>query len=631
MINTTDFLKALRGTLLCFGLGAATLLTPKAEAQSLPPAPDPTCKVPPAEFASWFEAGAPMLNGPVIEADSLTLDTSLNCNFYKWSSQMLLWLLSPASGEYQGNHVFDSQIFYQVQGSTLVAQGSGDAVTLAVRSAQSGANGLQVIVNRDGDLKEFVSAVIDGKKGMLVGSANSDPVRVASVQRADDGTAIFLNAKGKVLDLVPLVTAAMVPESALPRLEAMMAAGTKRSATLAERKRAVAKFLNAAHVLIRFGSDNDAVFVQASTNIIENLEVGQAGGNGVLIAQNGSIIFYETIVNDVYAWYLTGRKTSGGISPIYVNGVPGTYGYFPTTQNELDDVLNYAASRGVPPGDFLDARALAVEAKLSWVEASTLPNPQDYVVTEAIIPVFDRSSPTIWKMTGTTQTKVALVGVHVVGSTAEHPEMVWATFEHKGNTPDAVYQYNSGGTTLTVPQDTSGSWLFTSSGSTGPFNTELAAYDSASSSIQAQTSAAIGPSDILRQKAWGSGYNGQPNQEDLTPAAANTQVISLNTDVVDQLTAAGAIDDPRINYWLIGATWTWRGASPNGRFPLNPALFNEIGTSTLTNSTMETFQQGADPTIQTGTNCFTCHADYTLTGARSSVSVSHIFAPLDPL
>lgn len=204
----------------------------------------------------------------------------------------------------------------------------------------------------------------------------------------------------------------------------------------------------------------------------------------------------------------------------------------------------HLGSRGIPPGDFLDAKALAIEAKLSWVEASTLSNPQEDIVTEAVIPVFDQSS---------------------------------------------------------------------------------------ASSILAQTSAAIGPSDILRQKAWGSAANGQPNQEDATAADANTQVISLNSDVTDLLTAAGAVDDPRINYWLIGATWTWRGAAPNGRYPLNPASFNEIGTSTLSNSTMETFQQGADPTFQTGSNCFTCHRDYTLTTPQSSVAVSHIFAGLDPL
>lgn len=66
---------------------------------------------------------------------------------------------------------------------------------------------------------------------------------------------------------------------------------------------------------------------------------------------------------------------------------------------------------------------------------------------------------------------LALLGVHIVGSSNGHPEMLWATFEHFGNTPNAKYQYgNRGSTTATVPQNTSGTWTLTSSNAAGPFN-----------------------------------------------------------------------------------------------------------------------------------------------------------------
>jgi hypothetical protein len=34
---------------------------------------------------------------------------------------------------------------------------------------------------------------------------------------------------------------------------------------------------------------------------------------------------------------------------------------------------------------------------------------------------------------------LAMVGMHVVGSTKGHPEMIWATFEHIGNAPNDDY------------------------------------------------------------------------------------------------------------------------------------------------------------------------------------------------
>ena len=38
--------------------------------------------------------------------------------------------------------------------------------------------------------------------------------------------------------------------------------------------------------------------------------------------------------------------------------------------------------------------------------------------------------------------KLVMVGIHV-GSTKGHGEMVWGSFEHADNAPDATYKYNS--------------------------------------------------------------------------------------------------------------------------------------------------------------------------------------------
>lgn len=603
-----------------------------AGAQVLPvnPPPNMTCVVPPAEFSSWFTTH-PGLNQPVEPADSVALNTSNNCSFYKWSEQMFLWLTSPATGPYQGSRVFDSQIFYQLNGSKLVAQNPLGPLNLALRAAQVGPDGLPVILDAQGHLREFVTAPSNAGITTLTATSGNRLAHVAMVKAGSNGKAMFLNAQGKPLALTPRVTASMLPQS-LGRL-VHFAAPPKGVAALsaADERAQIARALTAKKVLIQIVTSKGPVFVEAGTSIIDNLGPGQAGGNGVLISQQKSVIFYETLVNDVYAWYLTGRKTQNGIAPFYVSTNPATYGLFPTTAADLQAIVNFSKAHG-GPATFPDANALAIEAKLSWVEASTLPNgAAGYITAKAFVPVYNTSNPLDWVPAGSKLTTVALVGTHVVGSTKGHPEMVWATFEHQANSPLATYQYNSGSQVITVGQNTTGNWLFSANGAAAPFNAELAKYVSSNMHIIAATTAPIGPSNILREKPWGVASNGIPNQEDATPAAANTEIISIDTNLQALLKAAGASTDPRYNYLMIGATWTFGGGEPNGAYPTNPGVADEIGTSMLANSSMETYQQGTDTTYQTGTNCFSCH---TSSGTNPSVKadtfVSHIFGTTDP-
>lgn len=632
-----------------------------AGAQVLPtsPPPDPTCVAPPSTFNSWFQSGHPGLNQPVNPADSIAFQSSSNCNFYLWSEQMFLWLTSPATGAYAGNHVFDSQVFYQVSGGKLVQQGGLLAdgkpkpLNLALRAAQVGPDGLPVIIDSKGSLREFVTAPSTSGISLLSATSSAKLAHIAEVKTGSNGKALFLNSEGKSVAFVPKVTADMLPAT-LGRLAPLATPPKGLTAlSLTDERTRIAAALTAKNILIQVITKTGPVFVEAGTGIVDGLEPGQAGrSSGVLISQNNSVIFYETLVNDVYAWYLTGRKTPGGIAPLYNGNVAATYGLFPTTQNDLNAVTSFSSAHG-GPSSFPDGVALAFETKLSWVDASTLPNgAQGYITMPAFVPVYDKSNPVNWKLLP--QPKfviVALVGVHVVGSVAGHPEMVWATFEHQDNTPLAAYQYNSGGQPVTVPQNTSGNWLFSSNGAAGPYNSQLGTYCNANippgctSSDPVGTIAAtspptaIGKSDILREKPWGVGTGpNPPNQEDATDAASNTEVISLDTNVQAQLAAAGASADSRYNYLFIGSTWTFGGGQPNGIYPLqpipsgqdpsNPATqFNdEIGTSVLLNSTMETFQQGPDTTYATGTNCFGCHtAAGTNRNVKADTSVSHIF------
>jgi hypothetical protein len=257
-----------------------------------------------------------------------------------------------------------------------------------------------------------------------------------------------------------------------------------------------------------------------------------------------------------------------------------------------------------------------VEIKTSWVEASTLPNPGDYVTIMGTIPIYNTSSPTTWAQTGTKTVLLAMVGMHVVGSAAGHPEMIWATFEHFGNAPNAAYQYISTTGLQTVPQNTAGTWLFTVNGSAGPFNCMnqtanqvTATFTNIVALSNACSPGIIAPNNVIRMKAFGAAFNQTPNPADASTAASNSEIISVN----DATQVPGA--DLRNQYFMVGSTWTIGGAAPTGMFPAG----NEVGTSRLTNSTLETFAQGSS-NMATGSdsNCFSCHVS-------NKVTISHVF------
>ncbi len=99
-------------------------------------------------------------------------------------------------------------------------------------------------------------------------------------------------------------------------------------------------------------------FVDSSGNIIE-VEQGQAGGSGVLETQTDGLVYYSTMTNDVYAYFLTGVK-NGALAATQ----------FPTTTTDLAAIQKYAAANGKP--SFTDAQALTVELKSSWIEVTDL-------------------------------------------------------------------------------------------------------------------------------------------------------------------------------------------------------------------------------------------------------------------
>jgi hypothetical protein len=575
----------------------ASVVSSGARAQTLPLDAKATCTVSPAVFATWFQTGSVTANGVVNPANSVTFPDDPNCSFYQWSEQMFLWLNSPAAlADGSSGRIFESTIFFDVSPldagatRTLIPHTPGQPNPYSLREAQVGRRGLPIIFDKAGRMLDVQRPRL-GPNGMpLILNQSGQAVEVERIKLKPGGKPMFLDPAGR----------------AIAHPKPMILNGLSKTTT-------VQRFM-VGRIPLLIGSSGDVI----------DVDQGQAFDKGVLQAQNGSLVYYATLVNDVYAYFLTGTK-GGGITP--------TPTQFPTTPDELMKINNFASSKGKT---FSDANALAVELKTSWVEAAGLPNLDTYVTTTATIPTYDRSNPNKWVANGQKTVPLALVGMHVVGSTKGHPEMIWATFEHVGNSPPAEYLYDSVTGLKTVPQDTSGTWLFSASNSAGPFN--FAHMVSTPPNVTAVPSQTVSPSDTIRWKSWGAASDSPPNPK--TPAtkanplaslaeviaSSNSEIISINNSIRGMIPDG----DVRKNYILTGATWTIGGAPPtNVPFPL-PG--NHVGTSRLSNTTMETYQQGTSSVALTGTNCFTCHSTEPASPpCTGMLCVSHVFGPLQPL
>lgn len=473
---------------------------------TLPPDPKQSCTLSGSDFNSWFASGTPSTNGAVNAANSVQFTNTGNCDFYKWSEQMFLWLTSPTGN---GSITLLSPTFYTVlPDSTL--QKRKFAFFAASRSS-NGSLSRQLIQN-------------DPKK--------------------------------------PLQAVAFL------------------------------------------GKDKKAQTTEA-----------QAGNSNALIAQNGSLVYYITFVNDMFAYFASGVKAGK---------LDGSK--FPTTAADRDAIMNYARQNklAIPS----DSNALTLEIKTSWVELDSIPSSErgNFITAQVIIPTYTKSSQQ-WVPNSSRKATLALVGIHVVGSVAGHPEMIWATLEHHSSTPNASYPYiNTKGDSVTVPQDTGNNWIFSNNAADANPNMSKMTVDSVGNINATKETVPISASNTLRYFVWGSNPAVQPNQLDSSAAASNSELISFNNSIRSLWSSA----DIRKNYLFMGATWTRKGTAPNGNSFPPFADGVAIGTSQLANSSMETSFQG--PT-SFGGSCFGCHNGTDSEGNPSlnpSV-ISHIFKSIKPI
>ena len=551
----------------------ALLLTaqPTKAQTTLPSDVAPSCTVPAADFKRWFATGNPTKDGIVLPAGSLTFTPDSACSFYKWSQQMFLWLTSPVGG---GRHVFSSPQSFGVEAPALdgsrklVPQENNTLLSFAPAISLVGGKGINIVADDTGKIRNVVRAQAPGST-LLFRDKTDKPVDVAHVAAAAGGKPLLLDKTNTVLDV-------QTTESGAPLL-----------------RDSAGKALSLADSTVQV--DGVQRLVTTSGDVVE---LGQAGGNAVLMTRNNGLVYYLLQINDVFAYFKTGMTDGKFSAPLPTE--------FPIDASLLGKITDIAKNAPAPftRTGFQDNVALSMELKSSWVEASKLGNPQDYLTIKATIPNFVPSGTNKLVQSGTKNVDLALVGFHVVGSAAGHPEMIWATFEHVSNTPNLAYPYKTAsGTTVTNPADNVGPWLFsTSAPSATPLAVRMTSQNNGAE-IVANGQQTIGPIDVTRQKPWGTVAT------DATAADNNTDIISIDRSVIGQI-AAG---DVRANYIMIGSTWTFDGKPPGT---------NIAGSLTLANSTMETFKQKL--------NCFTCHQGDML-GVSKGGGLSHIWGDIQPL
>jgi len=585
-------------------LGAALLLAAAAALCGCAKTPVPTdpdtsrCSIQAPEFAGWFQpssvtGGTVKLNGIANPANSLTFSDSPNCDFYKWSEQMFLWLTSPAPTAYGGSgRVFQSQVFYDVSpldasfDRTLVPHTAGVFPNLSLRAAKVGAHGLQVVRDRSGVSLDVEPPRFGPTGRQLILDQSGKEVEIGRAVLEANGQPTFLDTKGRRIEKPrPLI-------------------GRERDQALT-----VQKFIVSAQ--------RRPIFLNVAGTLVD-VENGEADGS-ILMAQTGSLVYSSMHVNDVFAVFLTGQK----------NGQLPSATQFPTTAAEITQITNYAATHGIT---IPDPEAMAVEVKMTWVEAQGLPDPSKYITIMATIPAYSANSTnTEWTRTGQKTVKMALVGVHVVGFTAGlpgHPEGIWATFEHESNAPALTYDYRSTSGVKTVNPDFSKAWLFSAASppAGSMFNEPHMQQDPLNTdNIQAIGTFQITPSNTMRVEAWGAAANASPNPLDPTPADSNSELISINNGVRGLLDSA----DPRARMIMTSNTWTIQGGGPSSNFgnPGNAAIVagRAVGTSQMANTTAETYQQPPFALPFTSSfskfnnNCFSCHT-------TNTTSVSHIYS-----
>jgi hypothetical protein len=315
----------------------------------------------------------------------------------------------------------------------------------------------------------------------------------------------------------------------------------------------------------------------------------QADGN-VLVAPNGYPVFTSVHMNPVY--FATARNNliaNGGYQKVQPNDpFPLGSAVFKATW------LRLAPGEDPPAGAFVtQAQVPLLTVQRSATSITILPVPNKFVTAT-----------------------VALVGLHVVGVTVNHPEFLWGTFEHTLNTPQvADNNFSSNGSSA------NNYTFYKANTSYGQVNVAveppLLTFNTVRQRFSPSTNA------VLENQTGGENqtYDGVLiGPQNVHAVSAQGQSFLAHEKAPQSIFA---------NYYLVGTVWMQPGS-----YNLDSNRSNALGSVNLANTTAETFEQYPSNTDMSNVqNCFMCHnaSSYSFQSSppplnKRLVAVSHVLS-----
>jgi hypothetical protein len=286
----------------------------------------------------------------------------------------------------------------------------------------------------------------------------------------------------------------------------------------------------------------------------------EADGN-MLVAQNGYPVYASVHMNKSY--FDTARKN-----------LIATGGY----QNQ-------------PADSYFDVGAAVFKATWLRLDPGQQP-PAGAYTTEAQVPVLEtKVTPglvTIQPVAGKFVTvTVALVGLHTVGQTVNHPEFLWGTFEHKMNSPATPDNTFTASPTRMDPMS------YTLYKGNSPFSQVNKPAEPPALQLDAATQKLMPVTNAVLENQ--TGGENQPN--------GPGNVIAVTAQAQKFVAGLKPPQSSFANYNLIGTVWMLPKS-----YNLNSDQSSAVGSVNLVNVTAETFVQKPKNTPISGVlNCFLCH------------------------
>lgn len=312
--------------------------------------------------------------------------------------------------------------------------------------------------------------------------------------------------------------------------------------------------------------------------------VRQAGNpQGILVDRNGNPIFYSIHVNPAFQSFTTVNHL---VTADQLRNAPPTL----------------AINDGAPGSDGKPVKLGVAEYKAAWqIVEDSAHAPNGFITQVALVPTIHRNGDALTlDAAHPRQVTLALISFHVAFTLDNHPEMIWATFEHLAadSTADKPFSDVAPSAVSRPPaapvisNPERNYTLFAANSAVAQANApaDPHAFDEASQKFKS-------PTPIYRV------YPGSKvNEDDVDDA-----IVALDKWMANHVPTL----DVRRNYRLIGAVWLKKP----GMFAPGKHFFNKDGQSSddadamlsgeaaLSSTAMESFTQAPD----SQPHCFSCH------------------------